>query len=227
MKQAVFYIRCSTKEQETSGLGLEAQRAALDKFAADEGYEAAGVFVEAASGKLDAEDRPALRDALAMAKKLKAPVMVSKLCRLSRDVAYVANLMAQRVPFMVAALGPDVDNFMLHIHAAINENERRMIGVRTKEALAAKKARGIKLGFVQHKDPAAIIVARANGNATNAAKSKEFAMKMAPTINDLKDRGMTLDQIAAELTKRGEKTMNGGEWHKSTVSRLMKAAQTA
>lgn len=185
------------------------------------------MFIEAASGKRDVEDHPALRDTLAIEKKLKAQVMVSELCRLSRDVAYVANLMAQRVPFMVAALGPDVDNFMLHIHAAINENERRMIGIRTKEALAAKKARGIKLGFVQHKYPAAIIVARANGNATNAAKFKKFALKMAPTINDLKDRRMTLDQIAAELTRRGEKTFNDGEWHKSTISRLMKAVQNS
>lgn len=227
MKPAVFYIRCSTKEQETSGLGLEAQRAALDKFAQAEGYEVAGVFIEAASGKLDLEDRPALKDALALAKKLKAPVMVSKLCRLSRDVAFIATLMAQRVPFLVAALGADVDNFMLHIHAAMGEQERRMIGIRTKEALAAKKARGIKLGFVQHKDPESIIVARAKGNASNAARAAEFVAKMAPTIRQLQSQGMTLDQVAGELTRRGEKTLNGGEWHKSTVSRLMKAAQTA
>jgi DNA invertase Pin-like site-specific DNA recombinase len=228
MKPAVFYIRCSTKEQETSGLGLEAQRAALDKFAEAEGYTPAGVFIEAASGKLDIEDRPALREALALAKKLKAPVMVSKLCRLSRDVAFVANLMARGVPFMVAALGPDVDNFMLHIHAAMNENERRMIGVRTKEALAALKARGVKLGAAQHKDPKAIVRARAKANASNAARAAEFAARMLPIIRDIQQQpGMTLDKVAAELTKRGEKTLNDREWHKSTVSRLLKAAQAA
>jgi DNA invertase Pin-like site-specific DNA recombinase len=227
MKQAVFYMRCSTSEQGKSGLGLEAQRETLDKFAEAEGFVVAGVFSEVASGKLDIDDRPQLRAALAMAKKLKAPILVSKLCRLSREVAFISSLMARGVPFYTAFHGINVDPFTMHIHAAVGEQERRMIGVRTKEALAAKKARGIKLGFVQHKDPAAIVVARAKGNATNAAKSKEFAVKMAPTIKDLKDRGMTLDQIASELTKRCEKTLNGGEWHKSTVSRLMKAAQAA
>ena len=224
MKPAVFYIRSSTKEQETSGLGMEAQREALDRFAEAEGFTVAGVFVETASGKLDIEDRPVLRDALAMAKRLKAPIIVSKLCRLSREVAFVSSLMARGVPFIVAAFGVGVDNLMLHIHAAMNENERRLIGQRTKDALAAKKARGVKLGFVQHKDPESILRARAKGQATNAAKAAEFAAKLIPTIKQLKDQGMTLDKVAAELTKRGEKTFNGGEWHKSTVSRLLKAA---
>ena len=224
MKPAVFYIRASTKEQGNSGLGLEAQRAALDKFAEAEGFAVAGVFVEVASGKLDIEDRPALREALALAKKLKAPIIVSKLCRLSREVAFVSALMARGTPFIVAAFGVSVDNLMLHIHAAMNENERRIIGQRTKEALAAKKARGVKLGFVQHKDPEAIIRARAAGNATNAAKAAEFAANIVPEIKRLKDSGLTLDKIAAELTKQGRKTMNGGEWSKSTLSRLLKAA---
>jgi DNA invertase Pin-like site-specific DNA recombinase len=224
MKPAIFYLRASTKEQGTSGLGLEAQRAALDKFAEAEGFTVAGVFVEVASGKLDIEDRPGLRDALAMARKLKAPIIVSKLCRLSREVAFVSGLMARGIPFIVAAFGTGVDNLMLHIHAAMNENERRIIGQRTKDALAAKKARGIQLGFVQHKDPEAIIRARAAGNATNAAKAAEFAANIVPEIKRLKDSGLTLDKIAAELTKQGRKTMNSREWHKSTISRLLKVA---
>lgn len=227
MKPAIFYLRCSTKEQGQKKLGLEAQHEALNKFAEAEGFTVAGVFSEVASGKLDIDDRPQLRAALAMAKKLKAPILVSKLCRLSREVAFISSLMARGVPFYTATHGVDVDTFTLHIHAAVGEQERRLIGQRTKEALAALMARGVKLGAIQHKDPESIVVARAKGNATNATKAKEFALKMAPTINDLKNRGMTLDQIAAELTKRGEKTMNGGEWHKSTVSRLMKAAKTA
>lgn len=227
MKSAVFYIRCSTSEQGKSGLGLEAQRAALDKFAEAEGFTAAGVFSEVASAKLGIEDRPGLREALALAKKLKCPIVVSKLCRLSREVAFISGLMAQRVPFIVAALGPDVDPFMLHIYAALGEQERRMIGQRTKDALAALKARGVKLGAVQHKNPEAIVAARAKGNATNAAKAAAFAARLVPIIEELKAKAMTLDQIAAELTKRQEKTFNGGEWHKSTVSRLMKVAQTA
>ena len=227
MKPAVFYLRCSTSEQGKSGLGLEAQRDALDKFAQAEGFTVAGVFSEVASGKLDIEDRPQLRAALAMAKKLKAPILVSKLCRLSREVAFISSLMARGVQFHSAAHGLNVDTFTLHIHAAVGEQERRLIGIRTKDALAAKKARGVKLGFVQHKDPQSIVVARAKGNASNAARAAEFVAKMAPSIQQLQSRGLTLDQVAAELTRRGEKTLNGGEWHKSTVSRLMKAAQTA
>jgi DNA invertase Pin-like site-specific DNA recombinase len=223
-KPAIFYIRCSTDEQGKSGLGLEAQRATLDKFAAAEGFEVAGVFVEVASAKLDVEQRPALRDALAMARKLKAPILVSKLCRLSREVAFISSLMARGIPFYVAAYGVNADNFTLHIHAALGEQERKLIGQRTKEALAAKKARGAKLGFVQHKDPEAIVRARAAGNATNAAKAAEFAANIVPEIKRLKESGLTLDKIAAELTKLGRKTMNGGEWSKSTISRLLKTA---
>src|SRR4051812_8599847 len=117
MKPAVFYIRASTKEQEESGLGFEAQRAALDKFAEAEGFTMAGVFIEAASGKLDIEERPQLRAALVMAKKLKAPILVSKLCRLSREVAFISSLMARGVPFYAATHGTNVDPFTMHIHA--------------------------------------------------------------------------------------------------------------
>ena len=225
MKPAVFYIRCSTSEQGKSGLGLEAQRAALDKFAEAEGFTVAGVFSEVASAKLGVEDRPSLRQALALAKKLKCPVIVSKPCRLSREVAFISGLMAQRVPFIVAALGTDVDAFMLHIYAALGEQERRMIGQRTKEALAALKARGVKLGAIQHKDPQAIVAARAKANASNATKAAEFAVKMIPEIQKLKAQSMTLGQIAADLNERNVATFNGGSWHKSTISRLL--AKTA
>jgi DNA invertase Pin-like site-specific DNA recombinase len=125
MKPAVFYIRSSTKEQGKSGLGLEAQREALDKFAEAEGFTVASVFVEVASGKLGVEDRPQLKAALALAKKLKAPVIVSKLCRLSRSVAFISGLMARDVPFIVAQLGPDVDSFMLHVYAALGDRNAR------------------------------------------------------------------------------------------------------
>jgi DNA invertase Pin-like site-specific DNA recombinase len=216
MKPAVFYIRCSTSEQGKSGLGLEAQRAALDKFAEAEGFAVAGVFTEVASAKLGVEDRTGLRDALAMAKKLKCPVIVSKLCRLSRDVAFISGLMAQRVSFIVAAFGADVDSFMLHIYAAMAENERKLIGSRTKDALAALKARGVVLGNRTNLNEA-----QAKGQATNASKAALFAAKVVPIILQLKAQGLKFDQIAAELTNRNIATFNGGEWHKSTVSRLL------
>ncbi|SFV19259.1 recombinase family protein [Bradyrhizobium arachidis] len=128
-KQIISYIRVSRESQGRSGLGLEAQRAANERFAAAEGYEIVAEYLEVETAKgFDAlERRPQLAAALKQAKKLKCAVLVAKLDRLSRDVAFISALMAQRVPFVVAALGPNVDPFMLHIYAAIAEKERNDI----------------------------------------------------------------------------------------------------
>jgi DNA invertase Pin-like site-specific DNA recombinase len=128
--------------------GIEAQRTAIQQFAADETLAISAEFVEFESGKgADALDsRPQLAAALAAAKASKCSVVVAKLDRLSRDVAFVAGLMAQRVPFIVAELGRDANPFMLHLYAALAEKERRLISERTKAALTAKKASGIRLG---------------------------------------------------------------------------------
>jgi DNA invertase Pin-like site-specific DNA recombinase len=148
MEQVIAYLRVSTRQQQRSGLGIDAQRAAIERFAATESLSISAEFVEFESGKgADAlERRPQLAAALAAAKAMKCSVVVAKLDRLSRDVAFVAGLMAQRVPFMVAELGRDADPFMLHLYAALAEKERRLIAERTKAALAAKKAAGAKLG---------------------------------------------------------------------------------
>src|SRR5215207_240117 len=148
MKPAVAYIRVSTARQGRSGLGLEAQQAAIARFCEAEGFEVVAERIEVETGKgADALDRrPELAAALAEAKRRKCPVLVAKLDRLSRDVAFIAGLMAQRVPFIVAELGPDADPFMLHIYAALAEKERRLISARTKATLAAAKARGKRLG---------------------------------------------------------------------------------
>src|SRR5258706_10031892 len=141
MQQAVAYYRVSTARQGRSGLGIEAQRAAVRRFAEAEGIELTQEFVEVETGKgADALDRrPQLAAALAAGRAGKCPVIVAKLDRLSRDVAFVAGLMAQRVPFIVAELGRDADPFMLHLYAALAEKERRMISERTKAALQAKR----------------------------------------------------------------------------------------
>jgi DNA invertase Pin-like site-specific DNA recombinase len=144
-KRAVItYIRVSTSQQGRSGLGIEAQRQSLHHFAEAEGLEVRLEFVEVETGKgADAMDRrPQLRAALAAAKKLRCQVAVAKLDRLSRDVHFISGLMAHRVPFVVAELGADVDPFVLHLFAALAEKERSLISARTRQALAAAKARG-------------------------------------------------------------------------------------
>lgn len=148
MKSAIAYYRVSTQRQGRSGLGLEAQRTAVARFSEAEGITIAGEFTEVETGKgADALDRrPQLAAALATARQQKCPVLVAKLDRLSRDVAFIAGLMAQRVPFIVAELGADADPFMLHLYAALAEKERRQISERTRAALAARKQRGTKLG---------------------------------------------------------------------------------
>src|SRR4051812_13863606 len=148
MDKAIAYLRVFTKQQHRSGLGIEAQRAAVTRFAEAEDLQLIAEFVEAETGKgADALDRrPQLAAALAAARAAKCAVLVSKLDRLSRDVAFVSGLMAQRVPFIVAELGRDADPFMLHLYAALAEKERRLISERTKAALAAKKAQGASLG---------------------------------------------------------------------------------
>src|SRR6516165_5644785 len=144
----VAYYRVSTQGQGRSGLGLEAQRKAVEQFAAAEAMHVAHEFVEVETGKgADALDkRPQLAAALKAAKKLKTHIVVAKLDRLSRDVAFISGLMAKGVPFIVSELGRDTDPFMLHIYAALAEKERRLISERTRVALAAAKERGVQVG---------------------------------------------------------------------------------
>jgi len=150
MSNVIAYYRVSTDRQRRSGLGIEAQRTAVHRFAESEGLKIASEYIEAETGKgTDALDRrPQLAAALAAARVARCPVVVAKLDRLSRDVAFVAGLMAQRVPFIVAELGADADPFMLHLYAALAEKERRLIAERTRLALAAKKATGARLAIL-------------------------------------------------------------------------------
>ena len=148
MSEIIAYYRVSTAKQGRSGLGLEAQRAAVAAFAKAEGFTVAVEYTEIETGKgADAlNKRPQLRAALKQAKRSKASVCVARLDRLSRDVAFISGLMSQRVPFIVAALGRDVDPFVLHIYAALAEQERKMISQRTRAGLQQAKARGVQLG---------------------------------------------------------------------------------
>jgi DNA invertase Pin-like site-specific DNA recombinase len=222
MRQIVSYIRVSTGKQGKSGLGIEAQREAIARFAATEGCEILAEVVEVETGKgSDALDRrPKLAEALGKARKAKAAVVVAKLCRLSRDVAFIAGLMAQRVPFIVAELGADADPFMLHIYAALAEKERHLISDRTRAALAAKKAQGARLGNKTNLGEAQALGVSAIQTAADA-----FAANVLPVVRQLQASGVTTTRAIAEaLNARGVRTARGGEWHGSTVRNLLARA---
>jgi DNA invertase Pin-like site-specific DNA recombinase len=204
----VAYYRVSTQQQGRSGLGLEAQRTTVANFAKAEGLTVVAEFTEVETGKgADALDRrPQLKAALRHAKRAKAPICVAKLDRLSRDVAFISGLMAQRVPFVVCALGRNVDPFTLHIYAALAEQERRMISERTKAGLNAAKARGVKLG-----NPA---IAKAQAEAA-AQRDSNYRDLLVPLV------GQSFRSIAERLNEQGVSAPRGGAWSYKTVQRVM------
>jgi DNA invertase Pin-like site-specific DNA recombinase len=213
MTTAVAYLRVSTQRQGRSGLGLEAQQQAVGAFAKTNGYDIEEVYVEVQSGKgHDAMDRrPQLAAALADAKKRGCPVIVAKLCRLGRDVHFISGLMVNKVPFIVAELGDDVDPFMLHVFAAMAEKERQVISQRTKEALQAAKANGKVLGKTG--------VIRA---AENKAKANDFADDIRPVVEALRAEGVTsVRKVSEALNERGILTARGKSWHPTSVKRLL------
>ncbi|WP_316232848.1 recombinase family protein [Bradyrhizobium sp. SZCCHNPS2010] len=218
----VTYIRVSTSAQGRSGLGIEAQRQALAQFAAAEGYQVVREFVEVETGKgSDALDRrPQLKAALATARKLRCHVGVAKLDRLSRDVHFISGLMAHKVPFVVAELGPDVDPFVLHLFAALAEKERALISTRTRQALSAAKARGVTLGNPR------LYVARKNALDAVKTEADRYAANVLPVIREVQKAGAnTLRQIAEALNARGIPTPRGGQWHAQSVANVLQRAQ--
>jgi DNA invertase Pin-like site-specific DNA recombinase len=219
-KPLIGYARVSTSRQGRSGLGIEAQREALARFAASEGFELVRVFVEIETGKgADALDRRPQLAALSEARRQRCAVAVAKLDRLSRDVHFVSGLMAHRVPFLVAELGPDVDPFILHLFAALAEKERAMIATRTKAALAAAKARGVKLGGPK------LAEAREAATASLKALADRNASNVLPIIREIQRTGAaSLHQIADALNARGISTPRGGKWYAKSVSNLLARA---
>lgn len=219
LQRAIAYYRVSTQRQGRSGLGIDAQRAAVERFADAEGFELIGEFVEVETGKgSDALDRrPHLAKALTAAREAKCPVIVAKLDRLSRDVAFISGLMAQRIPFIVAELGTDADPFMLHLYAALAEKERRIISERTRAALAARKANGTSLG-----NPSNAAEAASRGRAVSVAQANRFAASVLPLIENLQCIGITSYRgIAQALNNRGVRTARGGQWQVSNVRNVM------
>jgi DNA invertase Pin-like site-specific DNA recombinase len=223
MEAAVAYYRVSTWQQQRSGLGIEAQRATVQRFAEAEALTIIAEFVEAETGKgADALDRrPQLAAALAVARLAKCSVLVSKLDRLSRDVAFVAGLMAQRVPFIVAELGRDADPFMLHLYAALAEKERRLISERTKAALAVKKASDSKLG-----NRINIPLGRRHRKGNIDNRRGRVCTRPAADSADGQSRGCNhAGCITAALNDRRIATPRSASWHVSSTANLLTRAQ--
>lgn len=209
MKPAITYYRVSTQRQGESGLGLDAQKAAVTSFVKAYGYELLEEFVEVESGKNN--KRPVLKLALEACKRHKATLLIAKLDRLSRSVDFISSLMASGANFK-AVDNPDAEKFVLHIMAAFAEEERDRISARTRLALHAAKQRGVELGT--------------HGKYTlskeNKHKATEFALKLKPVIDRLKQNGITsVRAITKALNKRRIRTATGGKWYISTVHKLL------
>jgi DNA invertase Pin-like site-specific DNA recombinase len=224
MKPIIAYYRVSTQKQARSGkkglgLGLEAQREALERFAQANGLQIVAEFTEIETGKgADAlELRPQLASALNMARKRKCSVAVAKLDRLSRDVHFISGLMVHRVPFIVAELGANIDPFMLHIYAALAQKERALISARTKAALRAAKAQGTVLGYPRLSEAAA------RARPLERAAPDQFAANLLPLVREIQKAGASsLNAIADALNKRGIRTARGKEWTHVQVGLILR-----
>jgi DNA invertase Pin-like site-specific DNA recombinase len=214
MKQYVTYKRVSTAEQGRSGLGLEAQdrdmQLYLETFS-EVPFEVVAEFVDVESGGND--DRPELAKAITLAKRTGAELLVAKLDRLSRDVAFIATMLKdKRLSFRVASM-PYADKFQLHIYAALAEQERDFISRRTKAALAAAKAKGKVLGGLRD--------TTMKRNEVVMQDAQRRATDLQGVLLPMRQAGKSLREIAAELSRLGIKTARGGEWTAAQVQRTL------
>lgn len=205
----VAYYRVSTAKQGQSGLGLEAQKAAVEKYLNGGNWTLAAEFVEVESGKR--KNRPQLNAALALCKKQKATLIIAKLDRLARNLHFISGLMEARIEFL-AVDNPTANRLTVQILAAVAEEEARAISARTKAALASAKARGVVLG--KH---------GAKLGQENHRRALKTANEFVPTIEALKAAGIkAVREIAAALNARGVATPQGKRWHSTSVQRLLK-----
>ncbi len=229
MKDLIAYCRVSTKQQGVSGLGLEAQRTAVEAHAKQNGARIAAVYVEIESGKKS--DRPELAKALAHARRSKATLCVAKLDRLARNMAFLSALMDSAVPF-VACDNPHANRLTLHILAAVAEAEAKAISERTKGALSAAKARGVPLGSARAGHWEGREEARREGASRGAAVSAEIRSKAAveayadlrPIMEELRTDGASLQAIADKLNTDGHTTRRGRPWNPVQVARVLERA---
>jgi DNA invertase Pin-like site-specific DNA recombinase len=218
--RCVTYYRVSTASQGRSGLGLEAQRKAVETFCLYRSCEVVAEYTEIESGKRD--DRAELAKALHRAKATGATLVVAKMDRLSRNVAFLAALQDSDTKFIAADM-PEANELTIHILAAVAQAERKAISTRTREALAARKARGLPLG---NPNGAAALrrAGKGNGDAVRAVQglADRHAALMAPEVRELRREGRrTLRELAAGMNARSLKTPRGGQWHAASVRNLL------
>lgn len=215
-KNFIAYYRVSTQKQGRSGLGLEAQQKMVGDYVASVGGKIITGFTEVESGK-STDNRPELKQALAQAKRHKATLIVAKLDRLARNVAFVSALLETPGVEFKAADFPDASRMMIQLLAVFGEYEREMISKRTTDALAALKARGVKLGTPENLMRGNVLAAKmqaANANAT--------AERLRPIIDSIKAEGVTTVRgIAEALNEKGYVTERGGSFHIATVQRVL------
>jgi DNA invertase Pin-like site-specific DNA recombinase len=222
--RAIAYYRVSTAKQGRSGLGLEAQEAAVAAYVASSGSKLlAPPYVEIESGKNN--ERPKLAAAIAHAKRTRAVLVIAKLDRLARNVHFVSGLMESGVDF-VACDNPHATRLTVHILAAVAEAEARAISDRTKAALAAAKARGTKLG-TNNLTAAGTLKGSAAGVASIKRAKAEAYESIAPIVAGYAEQGLSLRAIAARLNDQGETTRSGRLWNAMQVSRVLKSVAAA
>ena len=214
----VAYYRVSTQRQGASGLGLEAQRAAVAAFVAQRGGQVVAERVEVESGRR--ADRPQLAEALAEAERLRAVLVIGKLDRLARNVAFISALLESGVEITAADM-PEASKFMLHIMAAVAEHEAAAISARTRAALAAAKARGVKLGWSIPERAEEAQRASAAAAERRQAEADRFAGQVGPLAAALAAEGRSLRAVAAELNARGVATPRGKAWQAASVRNLL------
>jgi DNA invertase Pin-like site-specific DNA recombinase len=215
----VSYLRVSTAQQGRSGLGLEAQRQAVADYLNGGNWQLVTEVVEIESGKRS--DRPKLEEALRLCRLHNATLVIAKLDRLSRDAHFLLGLEKAGVDFVAADM-PSANRLTVGIMAMVADEERRMISKRTKDALAAAKARGKRLGGNRGNLAGVGDKGRAASLATRQAKAKSRVTDLRPIIEELKAAGaISLRQIAAELNAKGIKTARGGEWSAVQVQRVI------
>lgn len=217
----VAYYRVSTARQGQSGLGLEAQQEVVRTYLNGGAWTIVAEIVEIESGKKD--DRPKLAEALRLCRLHGATLIIAKLDRLARNVAFISHLMDSGVEFTAVDF-PQANRLTIHILAAVAEHEREAISARTTAALKAAKARGVKLGG----DRGNLDDVRAKGIAASVAARAEKADKraadIAPVILELQASGASLRSVAAELTARGIPAPRGGGWSAVQVKRVLERA---